>query len=391
MALINYLTRIHFADSVLEDALAEELRHLGISRPLIVADSEGESAEALARVSDALGLLGGVSIEACHAGAARESDLARLDAVFASTGRDSCIGLGGRTALGLARRLARRMACRQIGADVDGGRPGPCRAGGPSRCRHVPVIAIPTTTTCVGLVPLDIEAFKTDRCALPGGACARRGFPGERSLLPDVVLCDPTLTLSAGRHATAAAGMDALVHCIEAYLDTTWNPPADGIALDGVQRAYAHLERAVRDGGDLHARREMLTAALDAGLASQKGFGAIHALAHAVEREIAPPSPHASLHGGLHAALLPAVLAFNGPAIADRLGALRHALQAEDVGGAVSALARRISLPLDLSGLELDAEARRRIARRASEDRANQTNPRHATEADYVRMLEHAG
>ena len=370
MALINYLTRIHFADSVLEDALAEELRQLGVSRPLIVTDAEGRDPDALGRVADALLPHGGISVWVSPIGSERNAELWRIRAVFAARNRDSYIGLGGTCALGLARQSAYACAgtCQQGAAAPD--------ADLPARGRHVPVIAIPTTTTCVGLVPLDPAFFGQVH-----------GRPAAPAMLPDVVLCDPTLTLHADSRATAAAGMDALIHCIEAYLDTTWNPPADGMALDGVRRACAYLERAVRDGSDLEARRELLTAALDAGLASQKGSGAIHALARAIEHELGP----AIQHGYLHAALLPVVLAFNGPAIGARLAALRHALQDTDICGAIAELATRISLPVNLSSLQLDAPARNRIACLAADDPANQTNPRHATAADYVRMLEDAG
>jgi alcohol dehydrogenase class IV len=180
-----------------------------------------------------------------------------------------------------------------------------------------------------------------------------------------------------------------MTHCIEAFLGTTWNPPADGIALDGIRRAAASLSRAVDHGSDLAARRNMMAAALNAGLASQKGLGAAHALALALEIEISPDAPH----GYFHAALLPAVLAFNAPAIQNRLSDLREALNLPpqaDVPDALMAFGVGISLPRSLKSLALDNAMRKRVANRALEDPASQTNPRHATAADYIRMLEHA-
>jgi alcohol dehydrogenase class IV len=241
------------------------------------------------------------------------------------------------------------------------------------------MIAVPTSTACVGLQPVLARM----------GRGARRGRAADSAMLPDVVLCDPTLTLGQSESATAAAGMDALAHCIEAYLSMTWNPPADGIALDGVRRASANLDRAVHHGGDLDARREMMAAALDAGLAAQKGLGSVEALSHALEAETGLPVPH----GHLHAALLPVVLAFNAPAINPRMAALRDALRVsrdDDVGPALSTLGARIHLPQDLRWLQLDGAGRTRIARRAAEHPSTSTNPRHATCDDYVRMLEHA-
>ncbi len=361
MALINYLTRIHFADLVLEDALAEQLGLLGIRRPLIVTDRVAGH-EAVARVTDALPCASGASIQMVSGTAASDLLLDDIGAVFAAGSCDGFIGLGGPVALSLTRRAAhdRRTA-------------GLRTAGGPA------MIAIPTTTACVGLQPLFGNKARGGR--RPGAVAA--------AMLPDVVLCDPTLTLDQDEAATAAAGMDALTHCIEAYLGTTWNPPADGIALDGVRRARSSLDRAVRDGANLDARREMLAAALDAGLASQKGLGSVEALAEAVEDEIDANVAH----GSLHAALLPPVLAFNAPAIGARLGTLREALQIapdDAVPEAIAALGAGIRLPVTLAPFGLDRAARGRIARRAAEHPATRTNPRHVTAADYLQILDHA-
>jgi alcohol dehydrogenase class IV len=207
--------------------------------------------------------------------------------------------------------------------------------------------------------------------------------------VPAVVLCDPTLTLATDPMMTAASGMDALTHCIETYLGTTWNPPADGIALEGVRRAGAYLERAVRDGQDLEARREVLAAALNAGLAAQKGLGGVHALAHALENE----AGLSARHGWMHAALLPPMLGFNAPAVGDRFAALCEALRlgpGADLPKALAALGARLSLPLRLDSLRLDHPALKRVARKAADDPANLNNPRLAHTEDYLRILEEA-
>lgn len=340
MSLISYVTRIHFADRVVEDALPDELRGLGVRRPAVVTDAAGEADDLYDRVIDALPA--DVQpwplrrIEVPDAGGA----LDRAQALFAAGGCDSVIALGGALAIVVGRALG----------------------------RAVPVVALPTTTANVGLGPM------------PGGMAGA---------VPALILCDPTLTLTAGPSDTAAAGMDALVHGIEAWLGTTWNPPADGMALDGVRRAGAFLERAVADGQDIEARREMLAAALNAGLASQKGLGGVHALAHALEAEAGV----SARHGWLHAALLPPVLAFNAPAVADRFGALREVLRVapgDDLAGALARLGARIGLPDGLAGLGLGPDAMARVAARAAEDPANRTNPRHAVAADYLRLLEAA-
>lgn len=344
MTLIAYVTRIHFADHVLEDALGEELIRFRVRRPLLVCDDAGRRGDAHDRIEDALPA--GVRMVSVDAEALSLRDLAAA----VGSGHDGIVALGGPRALDLARGLR--------------------GTGGGSA---VPLIAIPTTTATVGIGP-----------AATLGATGRRNLPD-----PSVVLCDPTLTLSADAAQTAAAGMDALTHCIEAFLGTAYNPPADGIAIEGARRAWTHLERAVTDGTDLEARREMLAAAMNAGLAAQKGQGGAEAVAHALEAE----AGLTARHGYLHAAVLPHVLSFNAPAVAERLEALGHALRlrrAADLPEALAALGARIGLPDRLSPLGFGPRALRRIARRAAADPASLTNPRHATEADYLGLLEAA-
>lgn len=399
MSLITYITRIHFADRVVEDALGEEVAKLGLRRPVVFCDSAA-TGDALDRVLDALprGMAAtGPRRAPDRIGAAV---LAQEATLWAEAGCDAAIGVGGPAALDLARAV---------------GRAGPVRAGMPC----APVVTIPTTTAGVGLGPL------------PPALGSGEARP------PTLILCDPTMTLAAGGVETAAAGMNALVHCLEALLAAAWNPPADGIALDGLRRAGRWLRRAVEDGSDVAARRELLAAALDAGLAAEKGLGGVRALAHALEEEawpgaaadvesVAGPHPpsgnskagangagqgtgrvpgprkdrggdpalrHVIGHGSLHAALVRPVLAFNAPAVADRLDAAREALRlppGAELGTALAELGAGLGLPDRLGGLGLERTALRRAARRAAEDPATLTNPRHATEADYLAMLEAA-
>lgn len=150
------------------------------------------------------------------------------------------------------------------------------------------------------------------------------------------------------------------------------------MALDGLPRAALALGRVVTHGKDGNARREKLSAALNAALTGQKGLGAVHALARALE----PLLPEDTPHGWLHAALLPAVLRFNAPAAGERYPMRAEALRLPpgvDLGPALQAIGVRPGLPGTLAGLALDAGACDRAAALAAEDPANRTNPRHAT------------
>jgi alcohol dehydrogenase class IV len=373
MALINYLTRVHFADRVVEDALAEQMAQLGILRPLFVADPAGGSIEPMIRVSDALPKGCEPVVHRIALNSANQAEaVSQIRSAFAAGRCDGYIAMGSEAALNLGRRAAH--------APNDPPRKRAAGFAAPTPPVHrPPLLVIPTTTACIGLQPLLSVAPLEAACTKPGPC----------TMLPDAVLCDPTLTLGQTALVTAATGMDALTHCIEAYLGTTWNPPADGIALDGIRRALANLDLAVRDGNNLDARREMMAVALNAGLAAHKGLGAIEALSHALEEEIGS----GVMHGFLHAALATGVVEFNAPAVTMRMRALRDALRVkrnEDVPQAIAALGVSIHLPGTLASLKLNNAARKNVARRAMEHPATRTNPRHATTADYVRMLEHA-
>jgi 4-hydroxybutyrate dehydrogenase len=208
MSLIRFVTRIHFADRVLEDALPEELRARRIAAPLILAPTDDRSDEALARLLDTLPPACAPDVHALGDEPADTRESIRR--AWRELKADAVIGLGGARELDTARLVGHELA----------------KNGG--RCT---VIAVPTTLGAVGLGPL------------------ARGMGASPDLcpIPDLLLCDPTLLRGAGPRRLAAGGMNALTRCLEALLGTAWNPPADGIAFDGLRRAGRWLERAVTD------------------------------------------------------------------------------------------------------------------------------------------------
>jgi len=353
MSLIPYLTRIHFADRVFDDALPEEMVRLRLRRVMVLTDIFGADPEAGERLECAVPL--NCSVQPAHA----EAPLADLTRDWLAGGCDGIVAMGGPLALETALRVVVAAQGHKDKRDS----------------RFQPVIAVPTTTAGLGLPAVPVPVPGSQRSACPP--------------LPSVVLCDPTLTCWAGPEVTAAAGLDVIVHCIETYLSTTWNPPADGMALDGLRRVATWLERAVEHPRDTTARRELLAAALNAALAGQKGLGAVHALAIALESNLPPDTPH----GRYHAALLSGILRFNAPAAADRYGALLEALRlapSSDLGRALHDLGTGLGLPGSLATLALSVERQSRIAAQAAEDLANRTNPRHATVSDYMMLLTEA-
>ncbi len=126
-------------------------------------------------------------------------------------------------------------------------------------------------------------------------------------MLPQVVICDPELTVGMPKFITAGTGLDAFAHCVEAFCSPHYHPMSQGIALEGMRLVKEYLPRAYEDGSDLEARAHMMSAAAMGATAFQKGLGAIHALSHPIGAH------HHTHHGTTNAVCMPAVLQFNRP------------------------------------------------------------------------------
>ena len=144
------------------------------------------------------------------------------------------------------------------------------------------------------------------------------------SFLPDLVILDPKLTLSLPPHLTAATGMDALAHCLEAYCARGFHPMADAIALEGIKNVKNYLIPAFKQPDNLTARSKMLVTSSMGSTAFQKGLGAIHSLSHPIN---AVNDVH---HGLSNAIFMPYVLKFNAPVIRERIELLSKYLELEN-------------------------------------------------------------
>jgi alcohol dehydrogenase class IV len=209
-------------------------------------------------------------------------------------------------------------------------------------------------------------------------------------LVPRVALCDPELTLGLPPALTAATGMDALAHCIETFLAPAFNPPADGIALDGLWRGWRHIEQAVRTPADREARLQMMSASMQGALAFQKGLGCVHSLSHSLGG--LRPDLH---HGTLNAIFLPAVVRFNAqaPSVRDgmRLERMAQAMGLADARQVAPALRDRtlaLGLPAGLAALGVGPDLFDAVVAGAMADHCHRTNPREATARDYRDLLE---
>lgn len=373
MADIFYLAHIRFGYGTLAEARVA-LDGLGLHRPLLVTDrgvrAAGIADQVVAACARPAAIFDATPTNPTEA--AVESAIAR----YRDEACDGVVAVGGGSAIDLAKGVALLAT-----------HPGPLEPyaailGGVPRITSAvaPVVAIPTTAG---------TGSEVGRAALITLNDGRKlGFISPH-LIPKVAICDPALTLGLPGWLTAATGMDAITHCVETYLSPRYNPPAEAIALDGLARAVAWIERAVADGADRTARQEMLMAALQGGLTFQKGLGAVHALSHPLGG-LKEPSLH---HGTLNAVLLPAVLRFNAPAAAEKYRTLAQALGLPadaELAGFFADLVARLGLPTSLKQMGVRAACLPDIARHATQDHSAATNPRQASEADFLAMLEAA-
>jgi len=184
--------------------------------------------------------------------------------------------------------------------------------------------------------------------------------------------------------------MDAIAHFLETFMSPAFNPPADGIALDGLRRAWLHIERATHQPADREARLNMMSASMQGAMAFQKGLGCVHSLSHSLGG--LNPRLH---HGTLNAIFLPAVITFNASSESVRQeNKLERIAQAMNVGGAeavvpaIRAMNQRLGLPNSLTQLDVKKAMFTRIIEGALADHSHKTNPRIATADDYAWMLE---
>ncbi|MDB5958276.1 iron-containing alcohol dehydrogenase [Ramlibacter sp.] len=375
MSLIYYVTQIQFEFGATR-LLKQECERVGIKRPLVVTDAGVRAAGVLQKALDALEGLPYAVFDGTPSNPTEEAVRA-ASAIYRAQGCDGLVAVGGGSAIDCAKGVA-ILATHE----------GPLThyatiEGGSARIseRVAPLIAVPTTSGTGSEVARGAIIIVDDHRKL--------GFHSWH-LVPKTAICDPELTMGLPPKLTAATGMDAIAHCMETFMAAAFNPPADGIALDGLERGWSHIERATRDGSDREARLNLMSASMQGAMAFQKGLGCVHSLSHSLGG--VDPRLH---HGTLNALFLPAVVRFNAQAPSvqkdrrlDRMAQAMGVRSGSDIPEAIRELNARLGLPSGLAAVGVERAQFDKIIDGAMADHCHKTNPREASREDYVRMLE---
>ncbi|HYE29713.1 MAG TPA: iron-containing alcohol dehydrogenase [Allosphingosinicella sp.] len=354
----NYPTAIRFGAGRAAE-LPDACRAIGIGRPLLVTDP---ALAEMPMVRDALAASDAALFCAIHPNPLGDDVEAGLDA-YRRDRHDGVIAFGGGSALDVGKAIAFMSGQKRPLWDFEDKEDWWLRA---DPAGIAPVVAIPTTAGTgseVGRAAVILDA-----------AAGVKKIIFHPRMLPGAVILDPALTLGLPPNVTAATGMDALSHCLEVYCAPGFHPMADGISAEGTRLVYRWLARAVEHGADIDARGHMLAAAAMGATAFQKGLGGMHALSHPIGALIG------SHHGLTNAVLMPYVLAYNRPAVAERLARLAGYVGLADASfdgflAWIVELRRRLAIPHRLSELGVTDRDLAPIARMAEADPSAAGNP----------------
>jgi len=371
----NYPTSIRFGAGRIRE-LPEACRSLGMYRPLLVTDA---GLAKLPMVTDTVRLcteagLACVVYSNVQANPVADNVMYGV-ATYQAGGHDGVIAFGGGSALDVGKAVGLMVGQARPLFDFEDREDWYTRV---NAAGIAPIIAVPTTAGTgseVGRVSviLDEETHVKKIIFHP-------------KMQPAVVISDPELSVGLPARITAATGMDALAHCLEAYCAPGFHPMADGIALEGMRLVREWLPIAVRDGKNIIARAHMLAAASMGATAFQKGLGAIHSLSHPVG------AIHNAHHGETNGVVMPYVLVFNRPAIEDKLTRIARYLGLPDPGFQavldwVIALRKEIGIPNTLADLGVRESDLDRLTPMAVNDPSTGGNPRPAGDAEMRQMF----
>ena len=371
----NYPTSVRFGPGRISE-LPAVCKELGMKRPLLVTDPGLRKLPMLASALAALrhaGLGDAIfsDIRANPVGKNVDDGVA----FYKAANCDGIIAFGGGSALDVGKTVALMVGQTRPLWDFEDREDWAARVNVPGMAQ---TIAVPTTAGTGSEVGRASVILDEDTHV--------KKIIFHPKMQPAVVISDPELSVGLSARLTAATGMDALAHCLEAYCAPGFHPMADGIALEGMRLVKEWLPIAVKDGGNVVARAHMLAAASMGATAFQKGLGAIHSLSHPVG------AIYDAHHGETNGVVMPYVLVFNRPAIEDKLTRLARYLGLPNPGFQaildwVIALRKEIGIPNTLADLGVKESDLDMLTPMAVDDPSTGGNPRPAGDAEMRRMF----
>ena len=298
--------------------------------------------------------------------------------VFKKNNSDGVIAIGGGSALDVGKAVAFMSGQNRPIWDFEDIGDYWKRANGDN---IAPIIAIPTTAG---------TGSETGRAsAIINKKTGVKKIIFHPKFLPSIVILDPILTLDLSPRLTAATGMDALAHNLEAFCAPGFHPMADGIALEGINLIKTSLMTAFNDGKNIEARQNLLAASSMGSTAFQKGLGAIHSLSHPINAKF-------NMHHGLsNAIFMPYVLTFNKKFIEKRISIISKYIGLENTFDSflnwIIKLRKELKIPHKLSELiQINPDQLEELSQMALEDPSTTTNPTKLTKEDFRKMYQYS-
>ncbi len=374
----NYPTSIRFGAGKIRE-LPSACRELGMQRPLLVTDA---GLAKLPMVTDTVALC---KAEGLHCEVFADVQPNPVEAnvtagveAYRRGAHDGVIAFGGGSALDTAKAIALMVGQARPIWDFEDKEDWYTRV---NVAGMAPVVAVPTTAG---------TGSEVGRCSvLTDLRDHTKKLIFHPRLLPAIVIDDPELTLGLPPHVTAAVGMDALSHNLEAYCALGFHPLADGIAVEGMRLIREWLPVAVKDGKNIEARSYMMIASTMGATAFQKGLGAMHSLSH-------PCGANLNTHHGLtNGVVMPYVLAYNRPVIDDKLARLAAWLgltrrTSSAIVEWVLDLREAIGIPHTLAALGVKEEHAAAFAKMAEADPSTPSNPRAVAAPEFEQLYRNA-
>ena len=376
MATLTFMNHTVF-DNGASAQLGDILAMHGIKRPLLCTDQGlvqlGMARDLAAKLSNDVAL----SIFDETPENPTQSAVEKAVARYREDGCDGVVALGGGSSMDLAKAVALAVTHEGDLLEYTAGLGGVQKIGAVA-----PLVAMPTTSGTGSEVSSGAVIIMNN---------GEKLILASKHLVPLTAICDPELTVGLPARLTAATGMDAVTHCIEALLSPQINPPAEAVACDGIERAVrdGNLLRAVKDGSDIDARWHMMMAATEGAMAFSKGLGSVHSMSHACGAD-----ENLRLHHGtLNAVFLPTILDFNRDHVGSKYERLSKALglgSDADPAEFIRGFNAELGLPANITEMGIEAEQIPALAEHAARDVCTFTNPRPCSAAEYETLFQTA-